>query len=170
MGDQTLCVQCHTALAIKDWTCPRCGAIVDRFLFSTINLKSLKGESRNSYQAGYAACEEQVRQTGSTTIGLGCYHPTTDYEKEYRAGWQIAADKVNAKADRKFGRRRGVRVLGGGVVSLLAGIGITVGVHILTRGLITHIVVDLTGLGVVGIVIGLTMIVTGENDDARPDS
>jgi hypothetical protein len=170
MEDQTLCVQCRSALATKDWTCPRCGAIVDRYLFSTVKLKSLGGESRNSYQSGYQACKEQARQTGSTAIRAGSYHPNPGHVTAYRAGWQAAAIKLEGIGDRKFGRRRGLRVLGSGVVSLLIGIGIAAAVNTVTGGHVTLIVLAPIGLGVVGIVIGFMMILTGEPDDARPDS
>jgi len=168
MEDQSLCRHCRNTLAIKDWTCPGCGAIIDRYLFGTITLKSLAGESRSSFQAGFEGCNEQSRQTGSTAIGPGNYHPTPGYETAYRAGWQAAANRIEAIADRKFGRRRGLEVLGSGVASLLIGIGIAVLVNSGTGGHVTLIVVAPLGMGVIGIVVGLAMIFTGENDEARP--
>jgi Ca2+/Na+ antiporter len=64
----------------------------------------------------------------------------------------------------------GLRVLGSGVVSLLIGIGIAAAANTVTRGHVTLIVLAPIGLGVVGIVIGFMMILTGETDDARADS
>src|SRR4051812_17101277 len=115
---ETICSQCRIELQPKDWTCPRCGAIVARYLFSTVTLKSLEGASRIAYQAGYQDCEKQLGQTGSAAIRPESYHPALGNETAYRAGWQAAADKFDAKADRKFGRRRGLRVLGSGFALL----------------------------------------------------
>lgn len=166
--DQTVCTQCRKELQTKDWTCPRCGAITARYLFSTVTLKSLEGEGRNAHKAGYQDCVKQSGQTGSPTIRPESYHPTVGNETAYRAGWQAAADKLDAKADRKFGRRRGLRVLGAGVATLLIGVGIAYASKSASNGHITLIVYAPIGLGAVNIFIGLVMIITGSNDEARP--
>jgi hypothetical protein len=98
------------------------------------------------------------------------YHPTPGQETPYRAGWQRAADQIEAKADRKFGRRRGLRVLGSGILALSLGIGVAYGTGLLTGGRLSLLVVTPIGAGVVGIVTGIVMMITGENDEARPDA
>ena len=107
MDVQTVCPQCRSPLAMKDWTCPHCGAIVDRYLFSTVTLKSLQGEGRSAYLAGYQDCMNRARAGGSTAIRPDTYRPSPGQETAYRAGWQGAADKLGAKADRKFGTTQG---------------------------------------------------------------
>jgi hypothetical protein len=170
MDDQTTCAKCRTALAIADWTCPRCGAIVDRYLFGTVTLKSLAGEGCKAYWSGYQDCKQRKSETGSAAIQPEAYHPTPRQETPYRAGWQRAADQIEAKADRKFGRRRGIRVLASGILALSLGIGVAYGTDLLTGGHVSLIVVTPIGAGVVGIVTGIVMTITGENDEARPDS
>src|ERR1017187_2169598 len=90
MDDQTACPKCRTALAIKDWTCPRCGAIIDRSLFGTVTLKPLAGEGRSAYLSGYQDCKRRKHETGSAAIQPESYHPTPRQETQYRAGWQRA--------------------------------------------------------------------------------
>jgi hypothetical protein len=170
IDDQTVCTQCRRELQTKDWTCPRCGAIVARYLFSTVTLKSLEGEGRNAYQAGYQDCIKQAGQTGSPAIRPESYHPTIGNETAYRAGWQAAAGKLDAKADRKFGRRRGLRVLGAGVVTLFVGLGIAYVTASATNGRVTLLAFAPIGLGALNIVLGIVMLITGSNDEARPDA
>lgn len=168
MDDQTVCPQCGSTLAMKDWTCPHCGAIVDRYLFSTVTLKSLEGEGRNAYLAGYQDCMNQTRAGGSTAIRPETYRPRVGQETAYRAGWQGAADKLTAKADRKFGRRRGIKVFGSGVTLLLLGLGVAYGTEGITNGKFTLLWVTPLGLGAVNIVLGIVMFLTGDGDEARP--
>jgi len=85
-----------------------------------------------------------------------------------RAGWQAATDKLEAKADRKFGRRRGLRVLESGVVLLSLGLGIAYGTTSATNNHVTVLVYTPIGLGALNIVVGIVMIITGNNDEARP--
>lgn len=120
---------------MKDWTCPHCGAIVDRYLFSTVTLKSLEGEGRNAYLAGYQDCMTQARAGGTRAVRPETYRPHPGQETAYRAGWQRAADKVAAKADRKFGRRRGIKVFGSGVTLLLLGLGVAYGTQGITNAI-----------------------------------
>ncbi len=70
------------------------------------------------------------------------------------------------KADRKFGRRRGFRVLGSGVVLLSIGLAVAfaTGTSHVTVLLLTPL-----GLGVLNIVLGVVMLITGTNDEARPE-
>jgi hypothetical protein len=86
MHDQITCLKCRTALAIKDWTCPRCGAIIDRYLFGTVSLKFLAGEGRTAYRSGYQDCKKRERETGAAAIQPESYHPTPGQETPYRAG------------------------------------------------------------------------------------
>jgi hypothetical protein len=166
--DQTLCKHCRKELAAKDWTCPTCGAIVARYLFSTVTLKSLHGESRNAYRSGYEACLNQAGQTGSSAIRAGTYFPSPGNETAYRAGWQASMDNLEAKADRKFGRRRGLRVLGSGVILLSLGLGIAYGASSATSDHFTLLEYTPIGLGALNVVVGIVMIITGNNDEARP--
>jgi hypothetical protein len=166
--NQASCRQCGNELAAKDWTCPRCGAIIDRFLFSTVSLKSLDDEGRKAYHFGYKDCIKRSSETGSSVIQPENYHPQGGKETEYRAGWQAASEKVEAKADRKFGRRRGLIVLGSGIALLLVGLAIAYGTLNATKGHVVLIAYTPIGLGVMNIVIGIVMIMTGYNDEARP--
>jgi hypothetical protein len=165
---QAICRQCRQELAVQDWTCPRCGEIIDRYLFSTVTLKSLEGESRSAYRTGYQECIRQAKQTGSGMIRPESYRPSPGNETAYRAGWQAAFDTLEAKEDRKFGRRRGLRVLGSGVVLLIIGLGIGYGSLTATNGRVAVLVYGPIGLGILNIVIGIAMMITGENDEARP--
>ena len=168
MDEQAICVECRECFADKEWTCPHCGAIADRYLFGTITLNSLSGDARNAYRSGYQDCIEQQSRTSNTAVQRESYKPIKGNETAYRAGWQQAANKLNAKADRKFGRRRGVHVMGGGLVAVAVGAVIalltykTLGVQV--------IFVAPIGLGLLSVVIGLVMIITGTTDEARPDA
>ena len=167
-----VCGDCHNQLTAKDWACPRCGAIADRYLFNTVTLKSLEGESRNAYHRGYKECRQQAKHTGSWVIQPENYRPVRGYETAYRAGWQAASSKLEARADRKFGRRRGVRVLGSGVAALFLTVGFawmtgrTLNNHVM-EWLLEHLYLPI-GLGAVNVVLGIVMILTGANDEARP--
>ena len=72
IDNQTVCNQCRRELQTKDWTCPRCGAIVARYLFSTVTAKSVEGEDRTAYQAGYGDCIEQAGRMGTPVIRPAC--------------------------------------------------------------------------------------------------
>lgn len=146
-------------------TCPFCGAISDRTLFDTLTLKSLQGTERSAYEQGFQDCEKQRSQTGSSEITPERYRPTAENENAYRAGWQNASDKLEAAADRKFGRKRGLRVLLSGV-GLLA-LGTAVALVSGSAANVTVWYVTPLGLGAVNIIIGIAMIVTGTNDEAR---
>jgi hypothetical protein len=164
---QIICAQCRRDLQPKDWSCPVCGAISDRLLFGTVTPKSLEGGGLNAYHQGYQDCIKQHSQTQSVAIRPGAYHPTAGSETAYRAGWQKSADKLEAKADRKFGRRRGLRVLGSGIVLLSLGLFIAFGTGSATP--VTVIVLTPLGIGAVNTVLGIFMLITGENDEARPE-
>jgi hypothetical protein len=168
--NQTACTQCRTAIQAKDWTCPRCGAIVAPYLFSTVTRKSLEGDGRKAYEAGYQDCLQQTGKTGSPAIQPERYRPTAGNQTAYRAGWQAATDKFNAKADRKFGRRRGLRVLGSGIALLSIGGAIAFATQAATKGHLTLLVITPLGLGVLNVVLGMVMILTGSNDEARPET
>ena len=155
---------------MKDWTCPHCGAIVDRYLFSTVTLKSVEGKGRDAYLAGYQDCMNQMRGGGSPAIRPETYRPHPGQETAYRAGWQGAANKLTAKADRKFGRRRGIVVFVSGVAALLLGLGVAFVTQDMTNGKFTLLWVTPLGLGAVNIVLGIVMFLTGDSDLARPDA
>ncbi len=167
--NQTVCTQCRKDLRPEDWTCPRCGSITAPYLFGTIKLKSLQGNAREAYLGGYQDCRNQAEQTGSPAIRPESYHPAPANENAYRAGWKAAADKLDAKADRKFGRRRGLIVLGTGAGLLTAGIGIAFLSMAVTHGHITLLALSPIGLGALNILLGIVMIITGSNDEARPE-
>ena len=166
--NQTVCHQCSHPVTARDWTCPRCGEVIDKYLFGTVTLKSLEDEGRTAYQAGYRDCLKQAEQTGSWTIRPESYRPSPGNETAYRAGWQAAVNKLEAKADRKFGRRRGLRVFGSGVVLFLLGIGFYFGTGGASGGHVRVIVVSPIAVGALNMVIGVVMMLTGENDEARP--
>jgi hypothetical protein len=109
------CPDCQQTITAKDWTCPRCGGILDRYLFSTVTPNSLSGADKDAFRTGYDACMSQWEQTSSTEIGE--YRPIPGHETAYRAGWQRASAKLRAKAERKGGRRRGLKVIGSGAFS-----------------------------------------------------
>ncbi len=167
---QSPCIQCRYSLTPKDWTCPRCGAIVDRYLFSTITRESLEGDSLNAFESCYRHCRIQKQHTGSTTIRPEAYRPVPRCETAYRAGWQCAADELSARADRKFGRRRGAIVLGSGVAAIGAGLVLAYVTNWLSGGSFMFIWETLFGAGAVSVAIGLGMLVTGSGDEVRPDA
>ena len=164
------CIQCRYSLAPKDWTCPQCGAIVDRYLFSTVTRKSLEGDNLNAYESGYQHCQAQIRQTGKTAIRPENYHPVRGRETAYRAGWQRAAEQHSDKADRKFGRRRGAIVFATGVLLLAGGLVIAYGTGQASGGTLMYFSEPLFGAGGLSVAIGLGMLITGSNDEVRPDA
>jgi hypothetical protein len=77
------------------------------------------------------------------------------------------ADKLDAKANRKLGRRRGLPVLGSGLLSLSIGLAGTFATSYLSHTV--WLVVAPLGLGVVNTVLGTAMLITGATDEARPE-
>src|SRR5689334_24542401 len=101
-----VCPGCRQSTGAQDWTCPRCGQILDRYLFGTITAKSVTGEDKVAFQSGYDACMSQWKVTGSAELGV--YQPVPGHETAYRAGWHCASSKLEGRAERKRGRRRGL--------------------------------------------------------------
>ena len=110
---------CNQPIAAKDWTCPHCGRILDRFLFESITPKSLSGRDQDAFDRGYQACRDQWTRTRSTEILA--YRPVPNRETAYRAGWQYAALGIAAKLERRQGRRRGVTLPWTGALATAAG-------------------------------------------------
>ncbi len=163
---QIICRGCRRNIQVKDWTCPGCGAISDGMLFGTVTRAALDGAGRDAWDEGARECAGQHATTGVTAIQPEKYRPVPGHENAYRAGWQKAADGLEATADRKFGRRRGLRVMLSGVGLLLFGLAVAAVTGSITR--ITLVMVVPLGLGVVNIIIGGVMMITGNNDEARP--
>jgi hypothetical protein len=107
------CPGCKQTTKTQDLTCPSCGAILDQYLFSTVTPESVSGEDKDAFTAGYEACMGQWNETGS--LDLGVYRPVPGHETAYRAGWRHASGKIEARAERQRGRRRGLALLGSGV-------------------------------------------------------
>lgn len=61
-------------------------------------------------------------------------------------------------------------MLAAGVVSLFVGLGIAFVTTSATNGRITLLAYTPIGLGALNIVLGIVMLVTGSNDEARPDA
>jgi len=157
------CPDCKRTITVKDWTCPRCGGILDRYLFSTVTPKSLSDGDKDAFQTGYDACMSQWEQTSSTEIEV--YRPVPGRETAYRAGWQHASAKLRAKAERKAGRRRGLAVIGFGAVLTLLGAAIMAGSTTATFGHVTVLPVQVLGAGILALVLGLVMLITGASDE-----
>jgi len=153
VGD--FCPDCKRPVVAKDWTCPRCGSILDRYLFSTVTPKSLSEQDREAFWAGHKACLSKWEKTRSTELGE--YRPVSGHETAYRVGWQHAADKVRGKQERKRGRRRGLTVFGLGVALTGAGVVALLSFRV--------IVLSLLGPGVVSMVCGLVMLLSGVSDE-----
>jgi hypothetical protein len=151
-----VCPDCRLPVAPKDWTCPRCGSILARFLFSTVAAKSVTGEDKEAFRAGEGACRARWKE--SKSIELAPYRPTPGHETAYRAGWQLAASKIKAEGERRKGRRRGLQLLGiGTVLSASAGV--------VYLGTYPHsIVVWLWISGGLALVFGLVMLISGISD------
>lgn len=180
---QTECIKCRNRLNAKDTTCHRCGFIVDSYMFGLLEERSLDGEGQQAWQCGYRDCDQQLRTSGHSEIRPDTYAPSKGREDAYRAGWHQAAERFEAKADRKFGRKRGIKVLAGGAASLaVAGLALyayssapsgdslslpTHSLHAVLSGRVTVWVLIIGGFGVLNIVIGLIMIITGSSDEAR---
>jgi hypothetical protein len=156
------CADCRRDISLKDWTCPYCGRILDSYLFSTVTAKSVSGSDKDAFLAGYQACMNRWTQRHS--VGLEEYQPTAGRETAYRAGWKRACDKIEGKAERKRGRRRGLQLIGSGVVLTSAGVGVflAVGDNV---GLGVKLYVTLLGFGILNIVIGIVAVITGASDE-----
>lgn len=164
----TVCMECRKAVRLSDWTCPHCGAILDKYLFGTVTQKSLDAQGRIAFQAGFDGCMRQAAEKGSSAIAASQYHPPAGYETAYRAGWQQAADRILGRASRKIGRKRGLKVLGSGILLLLLGGGIMLGTGALTGGRISLLWLTPFGLGAINVVIGIVMFLTGDSDEPKP--
>jgi rhomboid protease GluP len=155
-----VCIGCRRVVDLRDWTCPQCGFILDRFLFSTVTAKTVTGEDKAAFRAGYEACMNQWSGFGSTEVVD--YHPPAGRETAYRAGWQKAADKIEGKQERKRGRRRGLELLVAGALFTAFG-----GFLLATAGIMGRTLVFLA-IGVINLALGIVSVITG-NSDACPD-
>jgi rhomboid protease GluP len=156
-----ICPACKHTTSLKDWTCPGCGHVLDGYLFGTVTPKSVAGADKDAFWAGYEACMSRWKETGS--LELGEYRPTSGYETSYRAGWQYASDKIEAKGERKRGRRRGLQLLGSGaLLTVIGGTLVVVGVPLLESYLTL-------GAGVLSLVLGTVSLITGKSDAEAPE-
>jgi membrane associated rhomboid family serine protease len=161
------CPGCGQTTSALDWTCHRCGRVLDRYLFGTITSKSVAGGDKDAFWAGYNACMSGWKETRSVEIGE--YRPVPGHETAYRAGWQHAADKIEAKDDRKRGRRRGLQLLGSGAVLTLVGGPLSAnawGSH----GLLSYMAWPyvMLGAGILNLVLGVAALLTGVSDAVPP--
>src|SRR3954452_7042600 len=159
-----VCPGCQHETSARDWTCRHCGRILDPFLFGTITPKSLAGADKDAFRAGYEACRNRWSETRSTD--LGDYRPMPDHENAYRAGWQHAANELEAKDDRKRGRRRGLQLAGSGALLTL------IGGSVLAGGTMAAWNLLVVGAGLLNLALGLFALITGTSDglSARPAS
>ena len=95
------CLRCGSDVTLKDWTCPHCGEIFDRFLVSTLNARNLTGEEKEAYKRGYRQCKKRWRDDRSAE--LAPYNAPARYYTAYRAGWKAAAERI---AEHEDGWRR----------------------------------------------------------------
>jgi hypothetical protein len=159
VGD--VCPGCGQSTRSQDWTCPRCGHILDRYLFGTITAKSVTGADKDAFQAGYAACMSKWKSSGSTELSE--YRPVPGHETAYRAGWQNAAAKLEGKAERKRGRRRGLVLLGIG--TLLSAVGVPLVMDGFSRGSGARLPYIILGAGILNILFGIVAVITGDSDE-----
>jgi hypothetical protein len=157
------CRDCRREISLKDWTCPHCGRILDSYLFSTVTAKSVSGPDKDAFLAGYQACMDRWTQRHS--VGLEDYRPTAGRETAYRAGWKHACDKIEGKAERKRGRRRGLQLIGSGVVVESIGLVILFGSPIVTGGHVQVWYGSFLAGGIISIVIGIVAVITGASDE-----
>jgi hypothetical protein len=157
------CPDCRRGISLKDWTCPHCGRILDSYLFSTVTAKSVSGPDKIAFLAGQQACTDRWRQCHS--VRLEEYQPTVGRETPYRAGWRHACDKIEGKAERKRGRRRGLQLIGSGVVAESIGLVILFGSPIVTGGHVRVWCGTFLAGGIVSIVIGIVAVITGASDE-----
>jgi hypothetical protein len=156
-----LCPQCRSQFHARDWTCPRCGHILDRYLFSTVTARSVTGRDKEAYQAGYAACMERWKSTGS--VEISAYRPPAGHETAYRAGWQRCSARIEGRAERKRGRRRGFVLLGTG--TLLTAVGAPMAVYGFQYDVSERVVYIALGAGLLNLAFGLVAIITGRSDE-----
>lgn len=161
------CPGCAQVATLHDWSCPRCGRILDRYLFGTVTEKSVTGADKDAFRAGFAACMARWKEAQSVEIGE--YRPVPGRETAYRAGWQSAADKVEAKSERKRGRRRGLQLLGAGAVLTLVGGPMAAGAWG-SRGWLSYTAWPyvVLGAGIVNLVLGFAALLTGHSDAVPP--
>jgi membrane associated rhomboid family serine protease len=161
------CSGCGRIASVQEWSCPRCGRILDRYLFGTITPKSLAGADEDAFWAGYQACMSQWKAMQSLDVGE--YRPVPGHETAYRAGWQHAADKVEGREERKHGRRHGLKLLASGAVLTLLGIPLSVsawsGDSLLSYMWWPYAIL---AAGIVSLVTGLVSVVTGVSDAVPP--
>jgi rhomboid protease GluP len=155
------CPDCGQPTSERDWTCRRCGRVLDGYLFKTITPKSVTGPDKDAFWAGYEACMHGYKE--SQSVDLGDYRPSPDHETAYRAGWQHAADKLEAKDDRKRGRRRGLQLLAVGALFTTLG-----GAALATSPMAAWNLLLLGG-GLVNLALGSFALVTGKSDACPPD-
>ena len=155
-----ICPGCRQSTQAGDWTCPHCGRVLDRYLFSTVTRQSVSGADKDAFVAGYDACMSQWRESRSVEIGV--YRPVKGHETAYRAGWRFAAEKLEGKAERSRGRRRGLVLLGSGVLLLAIG-GAIMAVSSTVHITVLHI--GILGLGALNVLLGLTGLITGRSDE-----
>jgi rhomboid protease GluP len=161
------CPGCGKATSALDWTCPCCGHVLDRYLFGTITAKSIAGADKDAFWAGYEACMSRWKETRS--FELGEYRPVPGHETAYRAGFQHATDKIEAKDDRKRGRRRGLQLLGSGAVLTLVGGPLAANAWG-TNNWLSYMAWPyvILGAGIVSLVMGMVSLLTGVSDAVPP--
>ena len=157
------CPECRRGISLKDWTCPHCGRILDLYLFSTVTAKSVSGPDQVAFLAGQRACIDKWTQFH--TVGLEEYRPTPGRETAYRAGWKHACDRIEGKAERKRGRRRGIQLIGSGVILESIGLGILYASPVVTGGRVQIWYGSFLAFGVINIVIGIVAVITGASDE-----
>jgi hypothetical protein len=155
------CPECKRLTKVEDWACPRCGLILAPYLFSTITSKSVSGKDEDAFWAGYGACMNQWIKTQS--VELIEYRPVAGRETAFRAGWRHATDELEAKDERRRGRKRGLVLLGSGVVSTFVG-GMALYFSDKIHVHLPHQVEVLLGLGIINTVLGLHCLITGDSD------
>jgi hypothetical protein len=157
----SICPGCKQATTLKDVTCPHCGRILDRYLFSTITAKSLSGAAKEAFQTGYDVCKGKWKTTGSAEIAE--YRPVPGHETEYRAGWQCAVSELEGKADRKRGRKRGLKLIAIGL--LLTAIGAPWSYFAFNEGFGFRSPYMVLGGGLLCLAMGIVSVITGNSDE-----
>jgi hypothetical protein len=156
-----LCPACKRAIELRDWTCPYCGRIFDRFLFNTLSIRTIAEWDKGAFQAGHEACMARWKSTGSTELGE--YRPVRGHETAYRAGWQCAADQVERRAERKRGRRRGLALLGTG--TLFSAVGLPLAVISFRHGAGERFLYMPLGIGLLNLTFGIVAVISGHCDE-----
>lgn len=158
------CPGCGRTGSVQDWTCPRCGRILDRYLFSTITPKSVTGPDEDAFWAGYEDCMGRWKAT--QLLELGEYHPVPGHETAYRAGWQHAVDRVEGREERKRGRRHGLKLFASGAVLTLVGTPLAVSAWN-SHSWISNMwwPYAILAAGIISLVFGLVGLLTGVSDE-----